>query len=110
MKRFIILTPEPTAPEVQGIADLIVQRGATFWHFLTGSWLIMDPQDRRPDWWREAILEKANRSGLVIEFDLAADWAGRLPNAAWEWLRTSWDPAVKVEDLPSPPALTKGPD
>lgn len=93
-RRLVIVADRTDTSGTEAITEAIRASGASWWHWLRPVWLLVDPDDRPPSWWREHLHERVSGAQILI-LDAEGDgrWAMRGPADGFDWLHDTWRPA-----------------
>jgi hypothetical protein len=91
VRRFIIVT-DRTTPEARNKLSTWLKEDelVAWWHWFQNAWLVVDPSDREPAWWRDQVQAKITPGHvMVIEAD-GGSWAAYGRRKAFNWLKEQW--------------------
>lgn len=93
MKRLVVLLEGGEHDRESGgteVSATLKAAGVGYWHRMPNAWLVRDPNDRPPRFWRALVGAVCPESNiLVFEVDVHS-WAGKGPNEKFDWLKDKW--------------------
>ena len=97
-KRFVIGIQTTTAEQDKAFISFIESNGITWWHWIGGFWLLVDPQGAMTEMVLRDKLRETHpeaRSLVICVPESTVGWAGFGPNTAEHdmssWIRETWD-------------------
>ena len=91
--RLIVVANQGTREDRNRVTLALQSQAETFWwHRFEHAWLIVDPQERGAEWWRNWVITNSPSPHfhvLVIDAD-SGWWAAFMTEEAMAWLDTRW--------------------
>lgn len=97
-RRFVIILHGSLAVHQNLVTEFVKNNGYGFWHWQSGTWLVVSPFDEDAVMLRDKLLQSLqpySSSVLVIGVDMPPDktknWATFGPTIWGEWFRNTWE-------------------
>lgn len=87
--RIVLIADTISVAQRQLVRQAITNAGAIWWNFVRHLWLIQDPLNRNPVWWRDWITDVAPGPAYVV-LEATAAWAAQAPPDVFPWLEQNW--------------------
>ncbi|VVE15146.1 hypothetical protein PIN31115_02834 [Pandoraea iniqua] len=101
-RKFVVLHKEMSEDQQKDFLAWLKDERVGWWHWLPGSWLIVDPDgQRKAEHFRNKLTALGVERSLIFEVSdtTANNWAGRGPNGTgknmFKWVKENWLQAPK---------------